>query len=68
VSLGICPPQIVSSARLSPLQQDTFVRLRAAHLANIRTLAARRKQRVAERQVRRSYLLQRTDCVCPPHL
>ena len=42
----------MSTARLSPLQQDTFVRLRAAHLANMRMLAAHRKQRIADLQVR----------------
>jgi hypothetical protein len=42
----------VSTARLSPLQRDTFVRLRAAHLANMRTLAAHRKQRITDLQAR----------------
>lgn len=42
----------MSTARLSPLQRDTFVRLRAAHLANMRTLAAHRKQRIADLQAR----------------
>lgn len=49
--------QIVSTARLSELQKQTLIRLRAAHLANIRNLAARRKQRIADLQVQLGHVL-----------
>jgi len=41
----------VLTARLRPQQQQAIVQLRAVHLENMRTLAARRKARIAELEV-----------------